>query len=294
MIVIPPIDCTATGVLVSSNATNATAWSNATTYAADDVISYENRNWISVQAGNLNKIPGSEPLWWVDDGPTNKMAMFDSSVQTKTMTTGGLEFTVKSGRATAIGLMGLIGQALTITVRDGSGGPVIYTTSKTLQIGAGTYYGFCFADFVQQSDICFTGILGTYDGHVTIEITGAGETSCGLCVIGTESYIGEALHGFSFQLEDRGRQYLDALGNPVTVERGYSRGCSGSISSDRNSFNRLMTIYQSMINIPCLWVASPTLPEYASAIVFGKLSQVTKVIESHWQIVTTLTISGYR
>jgi hypothetical protein len=294
MIVILPIDCTASGILVDTNATDATAWSNATTYAVDDVISYANRNWISVQAANLNKTPGSEPLWWVDNGPTNSLAMFDSSVQTKTTTTGGLTFTVKSGRATAIGLMGLIGNELTITVRDGYGGDVIYTMSKTLQIGAGTYYGFCFSNFVQQSDICFTGILGTYDGHMTISIDGSGETSCGLCVIGQESYIGEALHGFSFPLEDRGRQYLDSLGNPVTVERGYSRGCSGSVSSDKKSFNRLMTIYQSMINTPCLWVAAPGISEYASALVFGKLSQVTPVIESDWQIVTSLSISGYR
>lgn len=38
MIAIPPIDCTAPGVLVSTNAVDATAWAVGTTYAADAVI----------------------------------------------------------------------------------------------------------------------------------------------------------------------------------------------------------------------------------------------------------------
>lgn len=294
MIVIQPVDGTASGVLVSCNATDAAAWSAATTYAADAVISYANRNWISVQGTNLNKTPGSEPLWWTDNGPTNRMAMFDSSVQTKTTTTGGLTFTVFVGRATAIGLMGLIGQSIEFTIRDGLGGTVIMTESKTLQITAGNYYSFCLEDLVQQSDIHWTGLLGSAYGHVTITISGTGETSCGLCVIGREFFIGEAQYGFSFPIEDRGRQYLDSLGNPVTVERGYSRGCSGNLVANTVEFNRLMTIFQTKAGIPCLWIASPGTADYVSGVVFGKISQVTPVIESYGRIVTSITISGYR
>lgn len=294
MIAIPPIDCTAPGVLVSANAVDAPAWVVGTTYAADVVISHTKRNWISVQTGNVGKTPGSEPLWWVDAGPINSLALFDSSVQTATTRTGGLAFTLVVGRATAIGFMGLVGQAVTVTVRDGLGGAVVDTRTQTLRVTAGTYYGFSFADFQQQSDITFSGLNGSVTGHITVEITGSGETACGLCVVGKQFDCGKAEYGFAVNLEDRGRQYLDALSNPVSVERGYSRGCSGTLINDTANYNRLIAFYSANINIPCLWVAAPGIADLVSATVFGKLSRVVPVISNSAQITTAIDISGYR
>lgn len=294
MIAIPPIDCTAPGVLVSTNAVDASAWVVGTTYAADVVISHTKRNWTSVQAGNVGKTPGSEPLWWVDADPINSLALFDSSVQTATTRTGGLTFTLAVGRATAVGFMGLVGQAVTLTVRDGLGGEVIDTRTQTLRVSDGTYYGFAFEGFQQQTEVTFSGLKGSVNGHITIEITGAGTTACGLCVVGKQFDCGKADYGFSVSLEDRGRQYLDALSNPVSVERGYSRGCSGSLINDIANYNRLIAFYSANINNPCLWVAAPGIADLVSATVFGKLARVVPVISNAVQITTAIDISGYR
>jgi hypothetical protein len=40
------------------------AWNPATTYAANDSVSYEGNYYYSLQNGNLNKNPASEPTWW--------------------------------------------------------------------------------------------------------------------------------------------------------------------------------------------------------------------------------------
>lgn len=294
MISIPPIDCTAAGVLVATNAANAAAWAVGTTYAADAVISYAQHNWTSVQAGNVGKTPGAEPLWWVDAGPINSLAMFDASVQTATTTTGGLAFTLKVGRATAVGLMALKGQTVILTVRDGLAGPVIVTHTKTLRVTDGSYYSYCFEPFEQRADASWLGLPGSVNAHITIEITGSGETSCGLCVVGKQFDCGQATYGFSMSIEDRGRQYLDALGNPVTVERGYSRGCSGTLVTDVGNFNRLMAFYSENVNTPCLWIAAPSMADLVSASAFGKLSRVVPVISNAAQITTSIDISGYR
>lgn len=294
MIAIPPIDCTASGVLVSTNATNLAAYAAGTTYAADATISYANRNWISVQASNTGHTPGTDALWWVDDGPVNTLAMFDTSVQTSTTTTGGLTVVIKVGRSTVVGLLGLVGQNVTITVRDGLAGAVLFTDTKPLQSTNSTYYGWCFEDFVQTSDALWTSLVGSGNGHITISITGTGTTSCGLFVAGKQQDIGQAVYGFSMPFEDRGRQYLDALGNPVTVERGYSKGCSGSIVSNPGDFNRLMNFYAENINTPCLFVAAPGIADLVSASVFGKISRVVPVLSNFGQITTSLDIAGYR
>lgn len=294
MIAIKPVDCTAPGVLVSTNATDAAAWSSAVVYAINAVVSRNQRNWKSVQGSNINNTPETSPLWWVDDGPANTVAMFDTSVRTATTRSGGLSWTMAVPRATAVGLMGVVGATATITVRNGSGGAVLFTDTQTLQASDGSYYGFCFEELEQRSDVFWTGLPGSVNSHITVSITGTGDTSCGLCVIGKQVDCGQATYGFSVPIEDRGTQYLDRNSNPVTVERGYSRGCQGTLYSDQSKFNRLMRFYSENINTPCLWIAAPGISDLVSASVFGKISRVVPVIANPSQIVTNIEIAGYR
>ncbi len=294
MIAVPRFDLLASGVLVSTNATNLPAYNAATTYAADATCSYADRNWISVQAGNTGHTPGTDTLWWVDDGPVNTLAMFDTSVQTATQTTGGLTVILKVGRATVVGLMGLIGQAVTITVRDGLAGPMIFTDSQTLRVSDGTYYSWCFEDFLQQPDATWTGLPGSIDGHITIEITGTGTTACGLCVAGKQIDIGQAEYGFTTPIENRGRDYLDALGNPVSIERGFSKTASGTLVSPIAAYNRLMKFYADHQGEVCLFVAAPGIKDLVGANILGKLSRVVPVIKDPVQATTAIEISGNR
>lgn len=44
--------------------TDIPPWDSGDTYGDDDIVSYNNAIWQSLQAANLNKVPGSEPAWW--------------------------------------------------------------------------------------------------------------------------------------------------------------------------------------------------------------------------------------
>jgi len=52
------------GEVVTITGTTITAWSSATTYALNQVISFGSNNYISLQAGNVNENPASSPTWW--------------------------------------------------------------------------------------------------------------------------------------------------------------------------------------------------------------------------------------
>lgn len=293
MLVIPPIEITP-AKLTATNAADAAAWAGGTTYALSAVVSRNYRNWISLQAGNVGKTPESEPLWWKDDGPVNSMAMFDTSVSTATSTTGGLTFTLAPGRITAIGFMGLVGQGLNLTITDGAGGPTIQTETITLAQSDGTYYSFCFEDFAQTREVAFYGLLSTPNARITVTISGAGTTACGLCVIGKQFEVGLAEYGFSLPIEDRGRHYLDNLDNPVNLERGYSKSAQGTIVTDRANFNRLVAFFADYIGVPCLWVAAPDQRDLVSATLFGRFVRAVPVIANYSQITASLEIAGYR
>ncbi len=292
MIAIPPIDCTSPGVLVSTNAVDATAWAVGTTYAADAVVSRAQRNWISVQAGNIGKTPGSEPLWWVDAGPINSLALFDTSVQTATTRTGGLTLTLAAGRFTAIGLMGLKGQSVTLTITDGA--TVIQTMTRTLSSSKGTYYSFAFEEPNQTDSVTFTGLLSSPTCQVQISIAAVGLAACGLLVIGKQFFVGRAQYGFQNPIEDRGRHYLDNLDNPVNVERGYSKGASGSVMTERVNYNRLLAFLAANIGVPLLWSASPDQADLVGANVFGRYTRAVPVIENFAYITLAFDIAGYR
>lgn len=293
MIVVPPITIT-TALLTSSNAVDAAAWAVGTTYAVDAVVSRNGRNWISLQAGNVGKTPETEITWWADNGPSNQMAAFDASVSTATTRTGGLSFTVKCGRITSVGFMGLLGQSITITVRDGAGGPVVYAETRTLARSEGTFYGWCFEDFQQTRETSFYGLPGTSNGYLTVDVTGSGTTQVGLCVMGKQFEAGQAESGFGMPLEDRGRHYLDALDNPVNVERGYSKGMSGTIITERANFNRLMAFLSDYIGTPCLWIAAPGRGDLVAATAFGRFVRAVPVIANGQIVTVSLEIAGYR
>jgi len=294
MIAIPPIDCTAPGVLTATNAVDAAAWLAGTTYAANAVASKAGRNWTSVQAANIGHDPVTEPLWWVDAGPINSLAMFDTSVQTASTAVGGLTWTLEVGRFTCIGLMGLVGQSVTITVDDGA--TEIHTETRTLQSTNGTYYSFCFEDLSQTDAAVFSGLLSSPTCSVTISISTApaAVAACGLCVIGKQFFVGHAQYGFSSPIEDRGRHYLDSLDNPVNVERGYSKGASGALTLERSAHNRLSGFLAAHIGEPMLWVCAPDQNDLVAANVFGRYVRAVPVIQSHSQITLALEISGYR
>ena len=305
MIVTPPVDCTAPGVLTATNAVDWLAYNAATTYAAyveatgyttTTACSFAGRNWLSVQAANTAHTPGAvgAELWWSDAGPINSLAMFDTSVQTATTAVGGLEWTLEVGRFTLIGLMGLVGQSVTFTTKEGA--TTIQTETRTLQTTDGTYYGFCFEEFAQTDSAVFSGLLSSPTCSVTISIATAPASvaACGLCVIGKQFFAGNAQYGFGNPVEDRGRHYLDNLDNPVSVERGYSKGASGALMLERTAYNRLLGFLAAHIGEPMLWVAAPDQNDLVSANVFGRYVRAVPVIESYNSITLALEISGYR
>src|SRR5690606_32941511 len=93
--------------------------------------------------------PGVDKEKWARVGPTNEWAMFDKSVNTMTKATGELAVTVAPGVVTdSLGFANLEGVALEVTVRDGSGGEVVYERTEDLD---GTilndWYDYFFAPF---------------------------------------------------------------------------------------------------------------------------------------------------
>ena len=296
MVVIPPVTVTP-AMLISSNAVDEPAWVVGTTYALGAVVSRNNRKWESLQAGNVGKTPGAEPLWWLDSGASNRMAAFDVSPRTVTKAVGNLTMTIATGkRFTDLALLGVKGRRVTLTLRDGPGGPIFFgpSTISTMS-SAGTYWAFCFGDIEQVTTASWKDLPSLSTTHATIEVETDSLTAVaevGVVAIGRSLYIGEAQYGFSTNFEDRGRYYDDIDGNPVALDRGFSNGASGVVQSTHQQYNGLVQFCRQYIGVPCIWFPVVDESLLAQSAVYGRFSSISIGIDGPSHITYNLEISG--
>ena len=88
MKIIRPVAVTDTVFGSSTVPESEPVWVVGTTYALDAVVrgntaETAHKLFLSVQAANVGH-PVTDPLWWVEMGPSNRWAMFDGSNTTST------------------------------------------------------------------------------------------------------------------------------------------------------------------------------------------------------------------
>ena len=112
LVVVNPIKITDAMVHVASNGSSTTApitnvpesvhpaWGAFTTYAlgARVMLTSTHKVYESLKAVNLNKNPLSEPLWWIEVSPTNRWALFDTSVSTSTAQPNNITYVLEPGQ----------------------------------------------------------------------------------------------------------------------------------------------------------------------------------------------------
>ncbi|PHY18486.1 hypothetical protein [Caulobacter sp. BP25] len=176
----------------------------------------------SLQDGNSGRLPtdpGSS-AWWMDVGPTNRWAMFDLLRNTATTVSSPLNVTITPGeRIDAIGLVGLVADAVTVTVTVS--GIVRYTQTLALSTRTVTdYYGYFFAPFTFRSAIVFYDLPPYTNGVISIAVTrNGGKVSCGGLVIGRSIYLGSTIYDAVDDAENYSKITRDDYGTSTLVPR---------------------------------------------------------------------------
>lgn len=266
-------------MLISTNVAEGDypIWSNSKTYAVGErcINTQTHRIYESLKAGNLNKDPasvinqtGSAP-WWLDVGPTNRWAAFDSQVSTQTKETM-IKYVLKPGNINSIYLGGLDAEQLIITVRDRPGGDIIYQCTDPLESSMpGDYYEYCFSRFEPQRDFIVTELPPFFNCEITIELSRlSGNCACGIIVFGDFVPLGRTQYGVKVKPKSYSVIKTDDWGNTKILKRKSARDLSGSALlniEDSESVNQCLT---SVLDTPCVWVAA-NVKKYSSLRVFG-------------------------
>lgn len=259
-------------------------WAVGTTYAAGDRVynATTHRVYESAKPANVGKDPtlsanqydaAGAVTWWIDAGPTNKFAMFDSVVSTQTVGASPLTMTLTPGYMNGFALFGLDGDTLAVTVKDAPGGAVIYSHSGPLEGSApADYYEYFFDRFKPQTQFIASGIDPYNNCEVTLTVTKAsGQAKVGMFAIGDMRPLGVPLRGASVEPVDYSYISTDAFGNTTVKKRNNATGLVISAKMDIEDANTTMDTVKELLGVPVVVVGS-TAAMYEALTVFGLMS----------------------
>jgi hypothetical protein len=272
MKVIKPVAVT-DAVLISSTApeTDYSAWAAGTAYSVGNRVirTSTHRIYERLIAGTTATAPELDAVNWIDIAPTNRWAMFDNEVSTQTALASPLTVVIKPGFVNGIALFGLVGDSLTVTVRDGLAGSVVY--SRTLALDGtilADWYQYFFEPYVQRADVVLTDLPPYGDAHITLTLTGSGTVKCGIVALGTVYTLGDTQQGASVSIVDYSRKETDAFGVTSFVQRAYSKRMSVNLLLANAQLNKTQRVLADLRASPAAWVGTDA-PGYEPLTVYG-------------------------
>lgn len=247
-------------VLISSTAVETeAAWVATTAYSAGQRVlrTTTQRIYQRIVAGTTATAPEADPTNWLDLKPSNVWAMFDGEISTQTEATGSLTVLLKPGYINSLCLFGLEGAELTVTVRDGLGGPVVYSATKSLD---GTIITNWYQYYYEPTSLLTSVVLADLppytDAHITITVTGGSTVKCGTCLVGTFYELGDLQYGATSSIIDYSRKDTDAFGVTSFVRRAYSDRITASLMFSNAQLNKVKGVLASLRATPCAWIGT--------------------------------------
>ncbi|MCU0919015.1 MAG: hypothetical protein MUF16_01545 [Burkholderiaceae bacterium] len=281
--------------LAEPSGSDPAAWSSGTTYAlgAQVYLASTHRIYQSLQAGNLNKAPASQPEWWSEVSGTNKWAMFDNGVSSASTGTSPLTVVFEPGIVDALVLLGLVGNTAEITITDGSGGAEVYSRQLDLQVPVvNDWYSYYFEPFRQVPVFVMTDLPPYLNAYVTVTITGDTTVSCGMCIPGRTYTIGDTLLGVQSGIRDFSRKATDETTGAVTLEqRKFAKTLSARVKADTYLFNEVSEQLEQLRSTPAVWIADKT-GALSPLTVFGFYKDFRLVVDYATFGVYSLEIEG--
>lgn len=212
--------------------------------------------------------------YWIDADPTNEFAMFDGEVNTQTVGTGTvLSGTIKPGYFNGFALFGLDADSMTITVKDATGGNVIYSFNGPLEGSApADYYEYFFDRFKPQTQFIATGIDPYNGAEISYSLTkAAGAPKIGMFAIGDMRPLGAPLRGASVEPIDYSVVTTDAFGKTKIKKRHNATGLVISAKMDIEDANTVIETIKALLGVPVVLVGS-TAEMYEALTGFGLIS----------------------
>lgn len=276
--------------------TTYVAWSSLTTYGAADTVidALAHRVYESLAAANLNNAL-TDPAWWLDIGPTNKWAMFDSYNGTTTAHPYQIDNTMQvSGRADSLALLNLVNAVSARIVVNSADMVTVYdqTFSLISTDGIDDWWNYFFDDVEKKATLLVTDLPNYADPTIRVTIEGNGESNveCGILSIGSAKSLGRTLYdGAQVGIDDYSRVTFDEFGNSTLIKRSYAKRGDFKMRIAKAEVDNIQLVLAAYRATPAVWSASA---DYGSTTIFGIFQSFQIEIDYPNESLVSISIKG--
>ena len=248
------------------------AWNSGSTYALGDrvILTSTHKVYESLQAGNTNKNPVSEPLWWLEVSPTNSWKMFDLSTTTQTVVDVADYYEFLPGQA--VNAMALYDISGILSVRVRLTDPVfgvVYdkTTDLTPVLSEASWYSWFFDKRVEQTKFIADDLPSYPTATLRVDVTSSGTAYIGVLMFGSIRSIGLGVQqGVRLGIQDYSRKERNEWGDTVLAQRAFASRASFQMLIDNRELDNTFRLLAELRATPCLWIGSD---RYQSLAIFG-------------------------
>lgn len=234
------------------------AYSGGATYALGDLVQDNTNHLIyeSLVGSNLGNAL-TDTTKWLEIGPTNKWAMFDTLRNTPASSPVPITVVITPGeRIDSVGIVGLIANELEITLTSTLGGGAVFTETIDLNTrDVGNWYQYFFEPFSAQPSVVRFNIPPYTDGVLTITATASsGNVEIGAVVIGMQEYIGAIQYDAESDVLNYSSVTRDfAGGTSSMVQRRNVPRTLQQVFIDKSRVNRIRAFRDAYGGTPVLW-----------------------------------------
>jgi len=249
--------------------------SPATVYNTGDrvILTSTHRIYESLQDNNINQNPQTATTWWVEVGPTNRWAVFDTSVSTQTAQSTNITYTLEPGIAiNTLAVLNISSASeLNITMTSASQGSpgIVYTESVDLSSYplVSDWYSWFFGTRQQPTQFIATNLPAYPDAIIVLELLGSADLAVGVVAFGQQQRFGLGIRlGARVGIQDYSRKETSEFGETILVQRAFAKRANFDLFVNKNEVDQLQNYLSSIRATPALWIGSS---EFESTTIFG-------------------------
>lgn len=284
MKIIKPIDISPAMVTSDVVETHPT-WSAAVTYHKTDRVVYAFKVYESLINTNLNKDPTTNPTEWLVIGPSNTVAMFDTSYSTQTVGQSSILVSIQGSEiVNSIAVLNITAPASVLHIRlYDSNDALVYTRTSNLDDSVVTdWYDYFFNPFEQLESTVHTDLPPYNDYRLELELIGSGEVKIGAVILGNYQIIGLTQYGISFGIKDYSLKEENAYGDVVFTKRNNARRIEPTVEIRNTDIRKVTKFLTSILSTPTVFIPTD-IEKYDALITYGFLADWTAdiVYEEH-------------
>jgi hypothetical protein len=267
--------------LISSSVSASTLdeYASETTYSTDDEVkvSFESDGvtsltpvveYISLSDSNTGNYPPDNPTEWGETGTSNRWAMFDNYINSETTDTNDIEVVVGSARSDIVGLFGLVGSSVTLTLSR-SGSPIKTETISLRTLPTVSYYSWMFDEY-EYKDRIYWEYPKYSDASLAVSISTTGGTSqCGEMVLGSINFLGQTQYDASVGIEDYSVYATDSLGRTYLNPGDYADRAEVELWLHNETVDTVRRKLADVRGVMSLWDLNNIGTDYDSLRIYG-------------------------